>query len=134
MNNKVFKVLYYSVRYELIIILAHYIKSIGINSLYTFSLLVIPVINYLALLWGVIRPLNDDNTIEKKDIFWPFLIITTLVNIIFFYTQQFNTMTVFFVVVTNIVEFLLMKPKKDNIGETTRQNIEDYFKNHSSKN
>ena len=134
MPNKIFNALNYSCRYIIMVLIAHYIKKIGIESLYTINLLIIPFLNYLILQWGVIKVLNENDKITKKDIFLPFLLITTSFNIIFFYIEQFNTMTVFTIVFVNIVEFMIIKPKKESIIFETDKSIKEYFKSHPKKN
>lgn len=52
MPNKIFNALNYSCRYIIMVLIAHYIKKIGIESLYTINLLIIPFLNYLILQWG----------------------------------------------------------------------------------
>lgn len=134
MPNKIFNALNYSCRYILMVLIAHYIKKIGIESLYTINLLIIPFLNYIILQWGVIKVLNGNDKVTKKDIFKPFLLITTLFNIIFFYIEQFNSMTVFTIVFVNIVEFMIIKPKKESIIFETDKSIKEYFKSHPKKN
>lgn len=134
MPNKIFNALNYSCRYIIMVLIAHYIKKIGIESLYTINLLIIPFLNYLILQWGVIKVLNENDKITKKDIFLPFLLITTSFNIIFFYIEQFNTMTVFTIVFVNIVEFMIIKPKNESIKFEANKNIKEYFKSHPKKN
>jgi hypothetical protein len=110
--NKI-KVIEYSVKYILMVIIANYINLVigYIPNLYSLIIL-IPIINYLILMWGIIRPLENDR-ISKKDIYSPFLIITSLFNIVFFSIQSFDIMHISIIVISNIVEFRLMSTEKE---------------------
>ena len=132
MSNKVFAIFTCSFRYIVMVLIAYYINYLGIPNLYTINLLIIPFLNYLIIKWGVIKVLNDK--ITKKDICSPFLLITTLFNIIFFYINQFDTMIIFTIVFVNIVQFIIIKPKEENVKSTTEKNIKEYFKNNHKNN
>lgn len=109
--NKISSSIYYSFKYILTVILFYYInKVIGIPSLYTI-VFAIPFLNYLVLLWSLLKPLQENTTIKKEDIFMPFLTITTIFNILFFYIEHFNTEIVVLISVINVIEFIFMKPK-----------------------
>ena len=129
MPNKVFTIFTCSFRYILMVLIAYYINYLDIPSLYTINLLVILLLNYLIIKWGVIKVLNENDKATKKDIFSPFLLITTLFNIIFFYINQFDTMIIFTIVFVNIVQFIIIKPKEENVKSATDKNIKEYFKN-----
>ena len=134
MSNKVFAIFTCSFRYILMVLIAYYINYLGIPSLYTINLLVILLLNYLIIKWGVIKVLNENDKATKKDIFSPFLLITTLFNIIFFYINQFDTMIIFTIVFVNIVQFIIIKPKEENVKSATDKNIKEYFKNNHKNN
>jgi hypothetical protein len=113
MKKKSFKTLSYSIKYFLLMIIFHYIGSvIGVGSLYSYSLFIIPVLNYLALMWTVIRPLEAEDEIEKKDIAIGFIIITSVLNICFFAFAKFDYIAILVILFSNIIEFIIMKPKK----------------------
>jgi hypothetical protein len=123
------KVIEYSMKYILMVVIANYLNLVigYIPNLYSIIIL-IPIINYLILTWGTIRPLENDK-IYKKDIYLPFLIITSLFNVIFFAIQSIYIINIFIIVISNIVEFHLMKPKKERIKDITDKNIKEYFDN-----
>lgn len=127
MKRKSLKILSYSIKYFLLMIIFHYIGSvIGVGSLYSYSLFVIPVLNYLALLWVVIRPLEED-TILKKEMAPGFIIISSILNITFFSIAQFDYIVILVILFSNIVEFMIMKTKKETLDEITLKNIDDYY-------
>lgn len=126
-----FKILKYVGKYMFFMWLPHTMSKIGPVSIYSYSILIIPVINYLALLWGVFRPISKINELTKKDIFTPFLIISSITNIIFFSLAGYNTSIIFVVVITNILEFIIIKPENEKIEKQTKKNIENYFKKHN---
>ncbi|MDD2518376.1 MAG: hypothetical protein PHI05_02555 [Bacilli bacterium] len=128
--KNVFKSLKYVGKYMIFMWLPHTMSKIGTVSIYSYSILIIPVINYLALLWGVFRPISKTNELTKQDVFIPFLIISSITNILFFYFSGYNNSIIFMVVITNIIEFIIMKPEKEKIDNQTKKNIDNYFKNH----
>lgn len=101
--------------YILAVLIAHYVTIyfIGIPSLYTVSPLTVLVIHFAVLLWGVIKPLDKDSKVQKKDIFWPFIITTTVFNTIFFYFQQVDTNLLITINFVNIIEFILLRPRSE---------------------
>ncbi len=113
MKEKLLKALSYSIKYFLLIMIFHYIGLVvGVGSLYSYSLFVIPVLNYLSLLWAVIRPLEDEDGISKKDIATCFIIITSLLDIFFFTFLEFDYIAILVILFSNIIEFIIMKPRK----------------------
>ncbi|MFA5603627.1 MAG: hypothetical protein WDA12_02080 [Bacilli bacterium] len=125
-----FKSLKYVGKYMIFMWLPHTMSKIGPVSIYSFSILIIPVINYLALLWGVFRPISKSNELTKQDIFIPFLIISSITNTLLFHFTGYNNSIIFVIVITNIIEFLIMKPENKKINYQTKKNIENYFKRH----
>ena len=125
-----FRILKYSFKYILIIVLTHFICQylIGIPNLYKIHIAVMPFYNYLVLNRGIMIPLSKDLKVNKKDITKSFLIITSLFNIIFFRNLYFTKLEVSIIVVLNIIEFILMKPPIDKINIDTQKNIDEYFK------
>jgi hypothetical protein len=129
--NKI-KVIEYSVKYILMVIIANYINLVigFIPNLYSLIIL-IPIINYLVLMWGIIKPLNKEK-ISKKDMHLPFIVVTSIFNIIFFSIQSFDILHISIIVISNIVEFHLMNTEKVKIKDITGKNIKEYF--HNKKN
>lgn len=124
MNNKI-----YPLKYIIAMLICHYVKYIGIPNIFTINLLIIPIANYLVLKGTVFHPLEKDNTNSKKDISNSFLLITTLFNIIFFFITGYELNYIIFLVTSNIIEFIIIRPIDEVRNEKTAQNIEDYFKN-----
>lgn len=71
MPNKVFTIFTCSFRYILMVLIAYYINYLDIPSLYTINLLVILLLNYLIIKWGVIKVLNENDKVTKKRYIFP---------------------------------------------------------------
>ena len=119
----------YIIRYITILLIYHYIRYIGIPSIFSIHPLIIPIANYLALKFGIFHKLEDDKYTSKKDLFYPFLIFSTIFNIFFFFYYEYELLPIVTIVISNIVEFILIKSKKEEIDKMTKQAIEDYYKN-----
>jgi hypothetical protein len=133
--KKNFQIIKYSLYYIFIFLITHFIwvyfigvPKIGISTLYKTHIIIAPFYNYLVLSKGVIQPLDKDLKVKKKDITNIFLIITSLFNFFFYRYLNFNMLEIGIIVISNIIEFLLIKPPVHKVAIITQKNIDDYFK------
>ena len=103
------------------------------EGLLSFHILIIPLFNYIALRISVFRPLNEDENISKKEIMRNFITITTSFNLVYFYMTGYNTTTIFVLVASNIIEFILMNSKREKERNTIDKNIKEYFESQKDK-
>ncbi len=126
MSHKLFKSIYYSLRYILLVLIFFYIKIMGIPSPYTFGFIIIPLVSYIILLWGIMRPLAKEE-IRKRDIYYPVSIIITIFNVVFFMMEQFSYTEILIIVLSTLIEFSIMQTRKDKLKDITNKEIKNYF-------
>jgi hypothetical protein len=123
------KILYYFCRYALIIVLGHAIKHIGIPSIFSLPYIVFIPYNYLAVLYGIKKPLEKRKDIKYKKLLIPLLVLTTLLDTIIIYDSNIPFSGWIILSIINITELIVMKPNYEKIQEDTKSYIDDYFKN-----
>lgn len=127
------KILKYSLIYELIMFIGHYIKIIGIPSIFDFSFLLLIAYNFLAIKIGIINNIDKNKDIIYKDNTLKFIFITSLFNTILCLLVNldigitFSHWSVFMII--NAIELFIVRPKQQSIDITTKKNIEGYFQN-----
>ncbi|MDD3392603.1 MAG: hypothetical protein PHE54_03605 [Bacilli bacterium] len=122
------KALPYISKYITIYLILYLLKYIGIPSVLEMTLIVVPIINYVILKSVIFKKLEDDTKTDKKDIIKPFLITTTIFNLIFFYLVQYSYQFILIIIISNIIEFIIIKNQREVIYNETQKNIENYFK------
>lgn len=111
-RDKLFRIITYCVKYILFVILFSVGSAfLGVPCLYSIPLAV-PFLTYLVLVWSIIRPLEQDTKIKKEDLLLPMFVVTTIFNVLFFYViRRMDLLITIFIIVTNMVEFLILKPR-----------------------
>lgn len=127
------KIIKYTLSYALIMFLGHYIKKVGVSSIFDIPFLVLIPYNYLALSFGIKRRIEKNDDINYKENIIGFIFSTTSVIIILCIIVNHDIGIFFwqcaFLILINIIELYLIVPKKQSLESETKKNIDDYFKN-----
>ena len=129
MKSEYMKILYYFFRYSLIIFIGYLIKFVVIYSIFNLPYIVIIVYNYLAILYGIKKPLEIRKDIKYNKILCPLIFMTTLLNTIFMALLSISFSRWFIISIINIIELIFMKPNYEKNEEKTQKYIEEYFRN-----
>ncbi len=124
-------------RYPLILLLAHFIYILHIPSIYSLPVIVLIPFNYLAINYGIRKPLQEKGISYQNNLAKLILFTIICISLILLFVKDslrsyfLTTWLVF--IVTDIVELFLMVPKKEKQRETIQENIDEYFENKSEK-
>lgn len=124
-------------RYPLILLLAHFIYILHIPSIYSLPVIVLIPFNYLAINYGIRKPLQEKGISYQNNLAKLILFTIICISLILLFVKDslrsyfLTTWLVF--IVTDIVELFLMVPKKEKQRETIQENIDEYFEDKSEK-
>jgi len=120
--------LYYFFRYAQIMIIGYLIKYIGITDIFSLPCWMMIIYNYIAILYGIKRPLEERKDIKYSDILFKLIVLSTILNTIIIYISN-NSITCWIILcISNIIELILSKPRYEKNIEQIQKNINDYFK------
>ena len=122
--------IYYVLRYVVVILLGYFIKFIGLPSIYDLSFLIYIPFNYIAISYGILNPANKRKDVSYNKIIKPYIVITSLIAFLFVWLISKDIFNGFILATINIIELLCIKPSFIKNDQATSQNIADYFKNH----
>ena len=122
--------IYYVLRYIVVILLGYFIKFIGFPSLYELSYLFYIPFNYIAISYGLLNPVNKRKDTSYYKLIKPYIIITSLIAFLFTWLICNNFSGGFILAIINVIELLCFKPAFIKNNYQTSQNIAAYFKNH----
>ena len=117
--------IYYVLRYVVVILLGYFIKFVGLPSF----LIYIPF-NYIAISYGILNPVNKRKDVSYNKIIKLYIIITSLIAFLFVWLISKDIFNGLILVVINIIELLCIKPSFIKNNQIISQNIDDYFKKH----
>lgn len=121
--------IYYVLRYVVVILLGYFIKFIGLSSIYDLSFLIYIPFNYIAISYGILNPVNKRKDVSYNKIIMPYIVITSLIAFLFAWLISKDIFNGLILAVINIIELLCIKPSFIKNDQATSQNIADYFKN-----
>ena len=125
--------LYFTIRYftimifVLLIVGTYKIESYGIVMLLYYI-----AINYLAVKYGIIYEIDKRDDLDKNDLSKSIILFLLLINIVLYFLYKFKLSEVVILSVIPVIEFYLIKTKKDKqriIDMNTKKTIDEYFKN-----
>ncbi len=123
-------VFYYYIRYQLLMVAGFILTRIGLplndNMLYVAFILY----NLVAILLGVSRPLENRRDISYKKLLKFMLLFSTLGNLVLLYYAYVPTNERVLMLIVNVAEWILMRPRYDKEKEIIDKSIEEYFKTH----
>ena len=122
--------IYYVLRYVVVILLGYFIKFIGLPSIYDLSFLLYIPFNYVAISYGILNPVNKRKDVSYNKIIKPYIVMTSLIAFLFAWLISKDIFNGLILAVINIIELLCIKPSFIKNDQITSQNIDDYFKNH----
>ena len=122
--------IYYVLRYVVVILLGYFIKFIGLPSIYDLSFLLYIPFNYVAISYGILNPVNKRKDVSYNKIIKPYIVMTSLIAFLFAWLISKDIFNGLILAVINIIELLCIKPSFIKNDQITSQNIADYFKNH----
>lgn len=122
--------IYYVLRYVVVILLGYFIKFVGLPSIYNLSFLIYIPFNYIAISYGILNPVNKRKDVSYNKLIKLYIIITSLIAFLFVWLISKDVFNGLILVVINIIELLCIKPSFIKNDQITSQNIADYFKNH----
>ena len=124
-------------RYPLILLLAHFIYILYIPSIYSLPILVLIPFNYLAIQYGIRKPLQEKGISYQHHLAKLILFTTICISLTLLLVKdslrssQEITWLVF--ITSNIIELFLMVPKKEKQEEAIQKNIDNYFEKKKQK-
>ena len=80
MKSEYMKILYYFFRYSLIMLIGYLLKYVVIYSIFNLPYIIIIAYNYLAILYGIKKPLEIRRDIRFNKLLCPLMLMTTLLN------------------------------------------------------
>lgn len=122
--------IYYVLRYVVVILLGYFIKFVGLPSIYDLSFLIYIPFNYIAISYGILNPVNKRKDVSYNKIIKLYIIITSLIAFLFVWLISKDIFNGLILGIINIIELLCIKPSFIKNDQITLQNIADYFKNH----
>lgn len=122
--------IYYVLRYVVVILLGYFIKFVGLPSIYDLSFLIYIPFNYIAISYGILNPVNKRKDVSYNKIIKLYIIITSLIAFLFVWLISKDIFNGLILGIINIIELLCIKPSFIKNNQITSQNIADYFKNH----
>ena len=122
--------IYYVLRYVVVILLGYFIKFVGLPSIYDISFLIYIPFNYIAISYGILNPVNKRKDVSYNKIIKLYIIITSLIAFLFVWLISKDIFNGLILGIINIIELLCIKPSFIKNDQITSQNIADYFKNH----
>lgn len=122
--------IYYVLRYAVVILLGYFIKFVGLPSIYDLSFLIYIPFNYIAISYGILNPVNKRKDVSYNKIIKLYIIITSLIAFLFVWLISKDIFNGLILVVINIIELLCIKPSFIKNNQIISQNIDDYFKKH----
>lgn len=123
------KILYYFFKYALIMTIGYLIKYIGIPNIFSLPFIVLILYNYLAILYGIKRPLENRRDIKYKDILIPMIILTNIFDTVLIYISDVTIGGWIILIISNTLELIIAKPKYEKINEENKKYIDEYFLN-----
>lgn len=133
MLNKILLSIYFSIRYFTILILIFLIVGIyKVESYGIFMMFYYFAINYLSIKYGIIREIDKNQWLDKKNLFSVVSIFILIINIAIYTIFKFSTFEVIILSIIPIIEFYFIKTKKEKqiaIDINTKKVIDDYFGN-----
>lgn len=119
-------------RYPLILLLAHFIYIFHIPSIYSLPILVLIPFNYLAINYGIRKPLQEKGISYQNNLVKLILFTIICISLILLFVKDSlrSSLQIAWLVfiTTDIIELFLMVPKKEKQKETIQENIDNYFK------
>lgn len=122
--------IYYVLRYVVVILLGYFIKFIGLPSIYDLSFLIYIPFNYIAISYGILNPVNKRKDVSYNKIIKPYIVMTSLIAFLFAWLISKDIFNGLILAVINIIELLCIKPSFIKNNQITSKNIDDYFKKH----
>ncbi|MBD9075075.1 hypothetical protein EGP91_03625 [bacterium] len=122
--------IYYVLRYVVVILLGYFIKFVGLPSIYDLSFLIYIPFNYIAISYGILNPVNKRKDVSYNKLIKPYIVITSLIAFLFVWLISKDVFNGLILVVINIIELLCIKPSFIKNNQIISQNINDYFKKH----
>ena len=122
--------IYYVLRYVVVILLGYFIKFVGLPSIYDLSFLIYIPFNYIAISYGILNPVNKRKDVSYNKIIKLYIVITSLIAFLFVWLISKDIFNGLILGIINIIELLCIKPSFIKNDQITSQNIADYFKNH----
>mgnify|MGYP004487291975 FL=1 len=122
--------IYYVLRYVVVILLGYFIKFVGLPSIYDLSFLIYIPFNYIAISYGILNPVNKRKDVSYNKIIKLYIVITSLIAFLFVWLISKDIFNGLILGIINIIELLCIKPSFIKNDQITLQNIADYFKNH----
>ncbi len=120
-------------RYPLILLLAHFIYILYIPSIYSLPILVLIPFNYLAINYGIRKPLQEKGISYRNNLAKLILFTIICISLILLLVKDslISDPQIAWLVftATDIIELFLMVPKKEKQKESMQENIDNYFKN-----
>ena len=129
MKNEYMKILYYFFRYALIMLIGYLLKYVVIYIIFHLPYIIIIAYNYLAILYGIKKPLEIRRDIRFNKLLCPLMLMTTLLNTIFMALLSISFSRWFIISIINIIELIFMKPNYEKNEDKTQKYIEEYFRN-----
>lgn len=119
-------------RYPLILLLAHFIYILYIPSIYSLPIIVLIPFNYLAINYGIRKPLQEKGISYRNNLAKLILFTIICISLILLLVKDslISDPQIAWLVftATDIIELFLMIPKKEKQKETIQENIDNYFK------
>ena len=119
-------------RYPFILLLAHFIYILHIPSIYSLPILVLIPFNYLAINYGIRKPLQEKGISYQNNLVKLILFTIICISLILLFVKDSlrSSLQIAWLVfiTTDIIELFLMVPKKEKQKETIQENIDNYFK------
>ncbi|HIT22171.1 MAG TPA: hypothetical protein IAB56_04310 [Candidatus Scybalousia intestinigallinarum] len=120
-------------RYPLILLLAHFIYILYIPSIYSLPIIVLIPFNYLAINYGIRKPLQEKGISYRNNLAKLILFTIICISLILLLVKDslISDPQIAWLVftATDIIELFLMIPKKEKQKESMQENIDNYFKN-----
>lgn len=119
-------------RYPLILLLAHFIYILYIPSIYSLPIIVLIPFNYLAINYGIRKPLQEKGISYRNNLAKLILFTIICISLILLLVKDslISDPQIAWLVftATDIIELFLMIPKKEKQKESMQENIDNYFK------
>ena len=106
----------------ILILIGYYLV---LSPLYKLSFVMIAIIpiNFLAIKYGILNKIDEDNYVTKDYILMPLVMYTSIFNIIFLLLNKVSIYVVIFVVIINIAELIYLdNPKTKRKNDTKKVN------------
>ena len=120
-------------RYPLILLLAHFIYILYIPSIYSLPIIVLIPFNYLAINYGIRKPLQEKGISYRNNLAKLILFTIICISLILLLVKDslISDPQIAWLVftATDIIELFLFIPKKEKQKESMQENIDNYFKN-----